>query len=57
MANSSERLWVALLSRRLGRLQQEQNMLALIQAREQYRNQRKARRWWVRPWIEQRLIV
>lgn len=58
MAIPPGRLRLALLNRRLARLQQEQNMvlLALIRAREQYRNQRNARRWWVRPWIERRLM-
>ena len=31
-------------------------LLALIRAREHYRNQRNARRWWVSPWIERRLM-
>ncbi|CAC5416984.1 unnamed protein product [Mytilus coruscus] len=58
MAIPPERLRLALLNRRLAGLKQEQNivMLTLIRALEQYRNQRNARRWWVWPWIERRLM-
>ena len=57
MAIAPDRLRIILLRARLAELQDDQNfaLLALIRARQQ-RNRRNPRRWWVRPWIERRLL-
>ena len=58
MAIPPQRLRIALPRLRLAEIEDQHNavLAAMLLAREERRNQRNPRRWWVKPWIERRLL-